>query len=316
MLIPLLSIFGGFIALTVGADGLVRGGASLARRLGMSPLLIGLTVVAYGTSAPEMVVSLRAAFGGASDIALGNVVGSNISNIGLILGATALICPIQGTVRAVRIDVPFMIGVSALLLGLISDGLIGRFNGVVLVGGAIAYTVVRVWRSREVSKSTVRHEFDVEVPPQRKWTWDVLFGVGGLLLLIGGARLLVSGAVSIAEGMGMSTLVIGLTVVAIGTSLPEFATSIVAAVRGHADLALGNVVGSNIVNILAILGTTACVRPIGTTGLSWVDGGVMLGLAILTLPFLWTGLAFSRWEGGILLAVYVAYMAFLGSSLL
>lgn len=311
MLLPLLSIVGGFIALTIGADGLVRGASSLARRFGLSPLLIGLTVVAYGTSAPEMVVSLRAALGGASDIALGNVVGSNISNIGLILGATALLCPIRGTAKAVRIDVPFMIGVSALLLGLMGDSVIGRLNGVVLVAGAVAYTVIRVWSSREESRPAVRDEFDVEVPSQQGWGWDLVYGVGGLLLLVLGARLLVSGAVTIAESMGVSSLVIGLTVVAVGTSLPELATSLAAALRGHADLALGNVVGSNIVNILAILGVTACVRPIGAAGLRWVDGGVMLGLALLTLPFLWTGLAFSRWEGGVLLAVYVAYMAFL-----
>lgn len=311
MLLPLLSILGGFVCLTIGADGLVRGAASFARRIGLSPLLIGLTVVAYGTSAPEMMVSVRAALGGASDIALGNVVGSNISNIGLILGSTALLCPVRGTAKAVQIDVPFMIGVSALLLGLMADSVIGRLNGLVLVGGAVAYTVIRVWGAREDRQLTVREEFDAAVPSQRGWGWDLLYGGGGLALLVVGARLLVEGAVIIAEGMGISTVVIGLTVVAIGTSVPELATSLTAALRGHADLALGNVLGSNIVNILAILGVTATVRPIDASGLTWIDGGVLLGLSVLTLPFLWTELTFRRWEGGVLLAGYGTYLAYL-----
>lgn len=311
MLIPLLSILGGLVCLTVGADGLVRGAASFARRVGLSPLLIGLTVVAYGTSAPEMVVSLQAALEGASDIALGNVVGSNISNIGLILGSTALLCPVRGTAKAVQIDVPFMIGISALLLGLLADNVIGQLNGMVLVAGAVAYTVVRVWNGREEEKPAVRDEFEDEVPAQQGWGWDLLYGLGGLALLVVGARLLVDGAVIIAEGLGISTVVIGLTVVAIGTSLPELATSLAAALRGHADLALGNVVGSNIVNILAILGVTASIRPIDASGLTWIDGGVMLGLSVLTLPFLWTGMTFLRWEGGVLLAGYGTYLAYL-----
>lgn len=311
MLVPLLWMLGGFVCLTFGADGLVRGASSVARRLGLSPLLIGLTVVSYGTSTPELVVSLRAALGGASDVALGNVVGSNISNIGLILGSTALLCPIRGTAKAVRVDVPFMIGVSGLVLGLLADNVIGRLNGVVLVVGAVAYTVVRVWGGQEEEQPAVRDEFDTEVPVQQGWGWDLLYGLGGLALLVVGARFLVDGAVSIAEGMGLSSVVIGLTVVAIGTSLPELATSLAAALRGHADLALGNVVGSNIVNILAILGITACVRPIGAAALTWMDGGVMFGLAVLTLPFLWTGLTFSRWEGGVLLTVYVTYITVL-----
>lgn len=310
MIIPLLSIVGGLVLLMLGAEGFVQGASSLARRVGLSPLLIGLTVVAYGTSAPELVVSLRAAIGGTPDLALGNIVGSNISNVGLILGATAVLCPIRGQSQAVRLDVPIMIGVSALLLGLLWDGVIGRTNGVVLVLGAVGYTIIRIWGSWEESQPTVRTEFEEAVPPERWWGWTVGIGGGGLVLLIVGGRLLVTGAVSVAEAWGLSTAVVGLTVVAVGTSLPELATSIVAALRGHAELALGNVVGSNILNILAILGITACVQPIDATGLTWTDGGVLLAAAVLTLPFLWTNETVSRWEGGFLLLAYVGYVAF------
>jgi cation:H+ antiporter len=316
MVTSVLFVFGGIVCLAVGAEGLVRGASSLARRVGLSPLLIGLTVVAYGTSAPELVVSVQAALEGAPDLALGNVVGSNISNVGLILGITALLYPIRGDAQAVRLDIPIMIGVSALLLGLLGDGMIGRLNGVVLVLGAIGYTVIRVWGSWDESTPEVRESFDEAVPDRRGWGWEALLGAGGLALLVLGARLLVHGAVTIAETVGLSTAVIGLTVVAVGTSLPELATSVVAALRGHANLALGNVVGSNIVNVLGILGVTACVQPIDATGLTWVDGGVMLGMALLTLPFLWTGLEFSRWEGGVLLAAYGGYLAFLVRGLL
>jgi cation:H+ antiporter len=311
MITSVLYVLGGLAGLTVGAEGLVRGTSSLARRMGWSPLIIGLTVVAYGTSAPELVVSVQAALEGTPVLALGNVVGSNIGNVGLILGVTALLCPIRGDAQVVRLDIPIMIGVSALLLGLLGDGVIGRLNGIVLVLGAIGYTVIRVWGSWEESQATVRQAFDEAVPDRRGWGWEGLFAVGGLALLVLGARWLVSGAVAIAEGAGLPTAVIGLTVVAVGTSLPELATSVVAALRGHADLALGNVVGSNIVNVLGILGLTACVQPIDATGLTWIDGGVMLGMAILTLPFLWTEGAFSRWEGGVLLAAYGAYVTFL-----
>lgn len=311
MITSVLLVLGGLAGLTVGAEGIVRGASSLARRVGWSPLIIGLTVVAYGTSAPELVVSVQAALEGTPDLALGNVVGSNIGNVGLILGVTALLCPVRGNAQAIRLDIPIMIGVSALLLGLLGDGVIGRLNGIVLVLGAIGYTVIRVWGSWEESQGAVRTSFDEAVPDQHGWGWSVLLGGGGLAFLVVGARLLVRGAVTIAEGAGLPTAVIGLTVVAVGTSLPELATSVVAALRGHADLALGNVVGSNIVNVLGILGLTACVQPLDATGLTWVDGGVMLGMAMLTLPFLWTERSFSRWEGGALLVAYGAYVAYL-----
>lgn len=309
MLVAVLSIAGGLVLLAVGAEGLVRGAASGARRLGLSPLLIGLTVVAYGTSAPELVVSLQAALGGSPDIALGNVVGSNISNIGLILGAAALVSPIRVQTQILRLDVPILVGVSVLLLGLLRDGVVGRINGLVLVMGAAVYTMICVWGAWDEPSVAGDDRFDEGVPSKGSIGRDLLFGVGGLGALVVGARSLVSGAVTVAEAVGLSTAVIGLTVVALGTSLPELATSIVAALRGQGDLAVGNVVGSNIFNILGILGVTASIQPVRATGLSGWDGGVMLGFTVLTLPLFWTDYTFSRWEGGTLLTGYCAYVA-------
>lgn len=308
MLTALLSILGGLLLLTAGAEGLVRGSSSLARRIGISPLIIGLTLVAYGTSAPELVVSLQAAASGNPDIALGNIVGSNISNIGLILGGAALVSPIRAQAQILRLDVPFMIGVSALLVGLIWDQVVGRLNGIVLVLGAIGYTLLCIWGSWDEEQTNVLEEFELGVPDQGPLWRDVLFSAGGLGLLVLGARILVSGAITVAEALNLSKAVIGLTVVAVGTSLPELATSFVAAWRGQSDLALGNVVGSNIFNILGILGLTACIHPVNASGLSWIDAGAMLAFALVTLPFLWTDYSFSRWEGAVLVSGYVAYL--------
>lgn len=308
MLIASLWLVGGLLFLALGAEGLVRGASSAGRRMGISPLVIGLTVVAYGTSAPELVVSLHAAIGGNPDIAIGNVVGSNISNIGLILGLVAVMVPIRIQAHVLRLDVAFMIAASALFLGLVWDGVIGRLNGLVLIAGACMYTVICVWSAREETTSTVRQSFDDDVVDERSILYDLTAGVVGLLLLVLGARFLVTGAVQIAEAAGLSTLVIGLTVVAVGTSLPELATSAVAALRGHADLALGNVLGSNIFNLVGILGVTAAVHPLDASGVMWLDAGVMFGFAALTLPLFWTKYTFSRWEGALLITGYVGYV--------
>lgn len=315
MLIALLSLIGGVGLLVFGAEGLVRGASSLARRLGLSPLLIGLTVVAYGTSAPELVVSLQAAIGGNADIAIGNVVGSNIANIGLILGVTALLRPIAVQRQLVRIDIPVMIGVTVLLVGLLWNDLLTRLEGVILLLGVGAYTTMTVWGASEAAPSAGTETGEVDVS-SGTLARDLLFGGGGLLLLVAGARVLVSGAVAIAEAAGVSTTVIGLTVVALGTSLPELATSVVASLRGQSDLVLGNVVGSNIFNILGILGVTASIQPLDASGLTGLDGGVMLGFALFTLPLFWTGYAFTRWESGILLGGYVVYLGVLVGAVL
>lgn len=306
-----LLILGGLLLLTGGAEGLVRGAGSTARRLGLSPLLIGLTVVAYGTSTPELVVSVSSALSGNSDIALSNVIGSNIGNLGLILALAALLCPIRVRAQILRVDVPIMIGVSLLLLGLLANGVLGRGEGVLLIGGTILYTGLTIGGASSQQNEEVHEEFDSGMPVQSSWGRDVLYLVGGLLLLIVGARWLVSGAVTVAEAFGLSSMVIGLTVVAVGTSLPELATSVVAALRGESDIALGNVVGSNIFNVLGILGITASLQPVDASGLTWLDGAAMIGFAVLTLPLLWTGYTFSRWEGAFFLGFYVAYVGVL-----
>jgi cation:H+ antiporter len=311
MLLTTAFMLTGLLLLTAGAEGLIRGAASLARRLGLSPLVIGLTVVAFGTSTPEFVVSFQAALGGNGDIAIGNVVGSNIGNIALILGGAACITPLRVQAQIIRTDVPILIGVSLLLGGLLIDGHVGRVDGILLTLGIIAYTVATVWMARRESGPAVAAEFDAGVPAQRALWLDLLFTVGGLGLLMGGAQLLVSGAVSVAEQFGVSQTMIGLTIVGIGTSLPELATSVAAAARGEGDIAIGNVVGSNIFNILGIVGVTALIQPLSGSGLSLVDLAVMVGLTVLMLPVMRTQYTLSRVEGAVLLAIYGSYLAYL-----
>ena len=310
MLLLFAQLLIGLLMLTAGAEGLVRGAASLARRLGLSPLVIGLTIVAFGTSTPELVVSLGAALQGNSGIALGNVVGSNIGNIGLILGGAALIASLRVQAQIVRLDIPIMIGVSVALALMLIDGRVGRIEGLVLVAGLIAYTGFTVVAARRSASPDVADTFDSGVPAQHSVGRDLLFVAGGLALLMGGAQLLVTAAVTIAEDLGVSQTVIGLTIVGVGTSLPELATSFAAALRGEADIAIGNVVGSNIFNILGILGTTALAQPLAAE-LNLVDIGAMLGLALLTLPLARIGYTLRRREGAALLLLYAGYLAVL-----
>jgi cation:H+ antiporter len=295
--------------LTVGADVLVRGASSLALRLGVSALAVGLTVVAFGTSAPELVVSLSAAFRGASDIAVGNVVGSNICNIALILGLAALIRPIVVEAKVFRFDAPLLIVVSVLLSGLLLTGGLTRLTGGAFFLGVGGYTAATLWFARREGRA-VQKEFAAGVPAAgAAIALDFGMVIAGLLGLMLGGRLFVGAAVSLAETLGISQAVIGLTVVAVGTSLPELATSIVAAIRGQGDIAVGNIVGSNIFNILGILGATALVQPLPMGGIERVDLAVMLLLAVALLPILRTGFVVSRIEGGLLLASYIGYVA-------
>ncbi len=311
MTVDLLLILAGLGVLTVGAEGLVRGGAALALRLGITPLAVGLTVVAFGTSSPELVVSLSTALEGRGDLAVGNVVGSNIFNVALILGVAALVRPAAANAQVVRVDVPIVIASSALLVALLADGRLGPLEGTVLLAGAGAYTAYTLWAARREAPE-VQAEADAALPTADGPLWrDVLFVAGGLVLLVAGARMLVTGAVSIAEAAGMSEAVIGLTILAAGTSLPELATSLVAALRGQSDIAIGNVVGSNIFNVLGILGVTALVRPLAPGGIGPVDLGVMLVLAVALLPLLRTGFRLDRLEGALLLLAYVGYTTYL-----
>lgn len=305
------SLLGGLLLLTAGAEGLIRGASSLARRLGLSPLVIGLTVVAFGTSTPEFVVSLQGALDGRSALALGNVVGSNIGNIGLILGGAALISPLRVQAQIIRLDVPIMIGVSLVLGGLLWDGAVSRIEGAILAVGIIAYTWMTIALARRDTSPAVQNEFEDGIPSQHPLWQDLLFVLGGLSFLVGGGQLLVSGAVTIAQQFGVSETVIGLTIVGIGTSLPELATSLLAAARGAGDIAVGNVVGSNIFNILGILGSVALVQPLSAGTLGLVDAGAMIGFALLLLPLMRTQYVLHRWEGALLIGLYGGYLAYL-----
>ncbi|MGI2065865.1 calcium/sodium antiporter [Shewanella sp. MF08487] len=300
-----LSILGGFIILTLGAEALVRGASSIALRLGITPLIIGLTIVAFGTSAPELAVSVKSALAGNSGIALGNVIGSNIANIGLILAITALIRPIQVQSQVVKRDIPLMILASMLFWGLLLDGELSLIDGVVLLSLLIGYLAFSY-----VSSKNSNEEEEIEAGPNNPLL-SALFIVVGISMLVGGGILFVNGAVDLAKTFGVSEVIIGLTIVAIGTSMPELVTSVIAALKGQSDIAIGNIVGSNLFNILGILGITAIVQPVSSLGFQSVDFIVMLAFAVIILPFAWTGLRIGRREGSVLLLGYLGYMGYL-----
>jgi len=302
----------GLVLLYFGAEGLVRGSSSLALRLGVGPLLVGLTVVAFGTSTPELVVSLKAAYLGQGDISVGNVVGSNICNIGLILGFSALIIPIGVASQIVRIDTPIMIGVTALALFLLYDGSLSRVEGIILFVLLVGYVLFSIRLAGKQAADPLAGEFTEEIKIS-KWGvgQDIGYIVSGLVMLVFGARFLVDAAIDIAKAAGLSEAVIGLTIVAVGTSLPEFATSLVAALKKEADIAVGNVVGSNIFNILGILGISAAVTPLSSSGITDIDLGVMAAFAVVLWIFSRTGYRITRAEGALLVIAYSAYVVWL-----
>ena len=312
MITTLLILVVGLVLLYFGAEGLVRGSSSLALRLGVGPLLVGLTVVAFGTSTPELVVSLKAAYLGQGDISVGNVVGSNICNIGLILGFSALIIPIKVASQIVRVDTPIMIGVTALALFLLHDGSLSRMEGVILFALLVGYVLFSIRLAKNQATDPLAEEFTEEIKVSKWGVWqDVAFIAAGLVMLVFGARFLVDAAIDIAKAAGLSEAVIGLTIVAVGTSLPEFATSLVAALKKEADIAVGNVVGSNIFNILGILGISAAVTPLSSTGITGIDLGVMAAFAVVLWIFSRTGYRITRGEGFFLLVTYIAYVVWL-----
>ena len=317
MLQHILMFILGLVALTIGAEAMVRGAARLALTLGISPLVVGLTIVAFGTSAPEMAVSAGAALNGSGDLAIGNVVGSNIANVLLILGLSALIVPLLVAEQIIRQEIPIMIGASVLLVVLAMDGSISRSEGALLLALVVVYTGFLVIQSRRASKTTV-DEFTDEMPDASSrwdahWSVQILLVVGGLALLVLGADWLVDAAVAVARSFGVSDLVIGLTVVAVGTSMPEIATSLVAALRGERDIAVGNIIGSNIFNIFACLGLAGMLADGGlavSAAARNFDLWVMLAVAFACLPIAITGREIARWEGGVFLAYYIAYTAY------
>jgi cation:H+ antiporter len=311
-LATLAILFLGFVLLTVGADILVQGASDLAENLGISPLIVGLTIVAFGTSAPELAVNLKAAWAGNPDIAVGNVVGSNILNILLVLGVAALIAPLGVHKRLIQWEVPLMIGVSCLLLFLSYDGLLDRWDGLLLSAGIVFYTIFTV---KNASSYDLEQESSEE--PESKsggLIKQIIFIIIGLGLLVQGSDWLVEGAVNIAEYYGISELIIGLTIISIGTSLPELATVVSASLRGKQDLVVGNVVGSNLFNILLVIGFTSLISPNGLTvseAAIWFDMPVMIVVALACLPIFFSDYLIERWEGGLFLAYYFAYTAYL-----
>lgn len=306
----------GLAALVAGAEILVRGASRLAVSWGISPLVVGLTVVAFGTSAPEMAVSVEAALAGSAELAIGNIVGSNIANVLLILGIAALVAPLLVAEQIIRQEIPIMIGASLVVVAMALDGNIGRVEAAVLFVLVIAYTGFLVVQSRRATQATA-HDFDDEIPVSRwdsHWVVQTAMVLGGLVLLVLGAGWLVDAAVAFARVMGVSDLVIGLTVVAVGTSMPEIATSLIAALRGQRDIAVGNVVGSNIFNLLAVLGAAGLVSAEGLgvpAAARHFDLWVMLAVAFACLPILLSGREIARWEGALFLGYYAAYVLYL-----
>jgi cation:H+ antiporter len=317
-LIPAIWITLGLCVLLVGGELLVRGAAALAAAVRISPLVIGLTVVAFGTSAPELAVSVQSGIAGQSDLALGNVVGSNIANVLLILGISALITPLVVSSQLVRFDVPLMIGVSVLLVLVSLDGRIGRADGLLFVVGLIVYTAWSIRQGRREDLA-IQDEFaSRSAASEESGARAIALQLGkvavGLTMLVIGGRWLIHGAVDIARLVGVSELVIGLTVVAVGTSLPEVVTSILASIRGERDIAVGNVIGSNLFNILCVLGIASLITPNGLSisrAAIQFDIPVMVAVALSCLPIFFTGSKITRWEGGLFFGYYVAYVAHL-----
>lgn len=312
----LLFLFG-LVVLIVGADLLVRGASRLAAAFGVSPLVIGLTIVAIGTASPEIAVSLKAAAGGQGDLTLGNVLGSNIFNILFILGVTSIVAPIRIAEQLIRKDAPIMVGVSLLTLFLALNGNLGWVDGALLLIILAAYIFFALRQSRAESRA-VQQEYEQEFAPQEPRTArQILLNLGfilaGLGLLVLGSNWLVDSATQIAKSLGISELVIGLTIVAVGTSLPEIATSVIAAIKGESDIAVGNAVGSNIFNLLGVLGISALIAPGGVavdSRILQLDLPVMVFVALVTLPIFHTYRKILRLEGGLLLGYYVAYVTY------
>jgi len=304
----------GFIVLSLlllfaGAESLVRGSASLALRAGLSSLTVGLTIVAFGTSSPEMVVSIKAALSQQGDISVGNVVGSNSFNIGVILGLTALICPIRVHQQIVRIDAPIALAAVLLLPVLLLDDTVGRYEGLFLFCGIVAYSWMNVGLARRQTATSIENSDGASgTSVSRHWGIDIALIVAGLGVLVLGSRLLVDHSVALAKAFGVSEAVIGLTIVAAGTSMPELATSLVAALRKQPDIAIGNVVGSNVFNVLGILGVASCVAPLHAPGISMLDCWTVVIFSVLLIPLLYTGRLLHRLEGAALLALYGVYL--------
>jgi cation:H+ antiporter len=313
LLSPILLLLAGLLLVTLGAEWLVRGASRFAAALGLSRLMVGLTVVAVGTSLPEVVVTVRAALAGQPGIGLGNVIGSNIFNVLLVLGLTALLGPIVVSRRIIRIEVPILIGLSGFVWFLALDGWVGPVDGALLLAIAVGYTWFVIRKAQRSSKARGTPE-EGGGSPGREVAAHLALALGGLVLLAFGARWLVDGASGLAQRMGVSDLIIGLTLVAGGTSLPELAASLVAALRGERDMAVGNIMGSNIYNLAIVLGAGSLLSPGGlpvAPGALSFDLPIMTAVAVACLPIFFSEARIDRWEGAMFLAYYLGYVAFL-----
>lgn len=318
MITTILFFVGGLVILILGADVLLRGATRLAAAAGVSPLAIGLTIVAIGTASPEIAVSLQASIDGQADLTLGNVLGSNIFNILFILGVTAMIAPIVIAEQLIRMDAPIMLAVSILVLALALDGRIGVFDSLILLAGLIGYTIFALRQSR-VESQNVQNEYAEEYAEKQPRTTantvaNILFILVGLGMLALGSRWLVDSAIAIARVLRVSELIIGLTIVAVGTSLPEVTTSVIAALKKETDIAVGNAIGSNIFNLLGVLGAGALLAPGGipvSVRVLQFDFLVMIFVALVCLPIFYIDNRISRMEGTLLLIYYVSYMAYI-----
>ena len=302
-------IIGGLILLYFGANWLVQGAITLSLYLGLSPLIVGLTVVALGTSIPEALVSVQAAIGHQGGIAIGNVVGSNILNIALILGLSAFFNPLKVDSHLVKADIPLLAGATFMLVVLLEDFHISRMEGAFLLLCIVGYVAGNIMTVKRTSLEENKIE-GVEVPEDHRKNLlrDISFLFIGLIALAFGSNFLVTGAVDLARIWGLSEALIGLTIVSIGTGTPEMATALMAAYRNRSDLAIGNAVGSNLFNIMFVLGIAALVAPLDGKGISSIDLYVMLGVTLLLLPAVWTGRILDRKEGILFLAIYAGYM--------
>lgn len=312
MLISVLYILISLLLLYFGANWLVKGSSSLALKAGVSPLVAGLTVVAFGTSSPELVVSVNAAISGHGNMAIGNVVGSNLFNICIILGISALVAPLKIQMQLLKIDIPVLIVTTIGFMLLFADRHISRFEGVVLVSGIVLYTIMNIILARREKNIEVLAEFQESVTdPKLKWYWSAGLILIGLGLLIAGSELLVKGAVVIARSLGVGETIISLTIIAAGTSMPELASSIVATIKKEYDIAIGNIIGSNIFNILGIIGISSLVKPLSAIAISNIDLYAMLGVTLLLLPFFRTHYTLKRDEGFFMIALYGMYLFYL-----
>jgi cation:H+ antiporter len=313
-------LIAGLILLVIGAELLVRGASKVAAIFGISPLVIGLTVVAYGTSTPELAVSLQAGLSGNANIAVANVVGSNIFNVLFILGICAIAKPLVVAQQLVRLDVPLMIGISLIVFGMAFDGHLNWLDGLLLTAGILTYTTWAIRKSRQETaavKAEYEQEYGAQIAPNHsalEIAKQALLILSGLGILVLGARWLVNGSIELAQVLGVSDTIIGLTIVAAGTSLPELATSVVATMRNERDIAIGNVVGSNLYNLLAILGLACLFTPGGLVvapSMLAFDLPVMVAVAVACLPIFFTGYTIARWEGLVFFGSYIAYTTYL-----